>query len=369
MERVLTEKANYLSTHGYDVYIIITDRTDKEPYYPLNASIKVYRLDIGFEEIGLYPFFFRYSIYKKKMAKFKQSLNDCLHRIKPCITVCVSRRDINFINHLTDGSIKIAETHIDKAHYISFVTPRWMPTFVSSYLQRQRTKELGKLSKLVVLTHEDANSWTELKNVTVIPNPVSFFPEETSDCTAKRVIAAGRYFPQKGFDKLIAAWHDVSDKHPDWELHIYGDGWLREKMQAQVESLQLKTTCFLEHSTSNIVPEYLGSSIFVLSSNFEGFGVVIVEAMSCGLPVVSFACPCGPKDIISDKKDGFLVEVDDIADLADKLNWLIEHEEQRIEMGRNARMKAQKYRIEQIGKQWEDLFDELLTIKKNGNER
>ena len=137
-------------------------------------------------------------------------------------------------------------------------------------------------------------------------------------------MAAGRYAPQKGFDKLINAWSIVVQNHPDWKLYIYGDGELRDELQQLINRLQLQNSCFLEHTTSDIAAKYAESSIFVLSSVYEGFGMVITEAMSCGLPVVSFACPCGPKDIIQNDINGLLVEPDNIDQLAEKISILIE---------------------------------------------
>lgn len=102
----------------------------------------------------------------------------------------------------------------------------------------------------------------------------------------------------------------------------------------------------------------------MLSSKFEGFGLVIVEAMSCGLPVVSFACHCGPRDIISEKVDGFLVPEGDIDGLAEKIDYLIEEDEVRTKMGKMARLKAESYKIEQIGPQWIALFESLYKSEK-----
>ena len=108
----------------------------------------------------------------------------------------------------------------------------------------------------------------------------------------------------------------------------------------------------------------LKASAFVLTSIFEGFGLVIVEAMSCGLPVVSYACPCGPKDIISEGKDGYLVPVNDEEALAEKICLLIEDEEKRKEMGKAAKAKAEQYSVEHITDMWMKLFNALLHERK-----
>ncbi|MDD3201579.1 MAG: glycosyltransferase, partial [Bacteroidales bacterium] len=113
-------------------------------------------------------------------------------------------------------------------------------------------------------------------------------------------------------------------------------------------------------STNDIVSKYCESSIFVLSSRYEGFGMVITEAMSCGVPPVSFSCPCGPKDIISDGEDGLLVPNGDIETLAAKICYLIEHDNLRREMGRKAIVNVQRFNMENIALQWKRLFEECL---------
>ena len=171
---------------------------------------------------------------------------------------------------------------------------------------------LKRLDKFIVLTEEDKASWTELSNVEVIPDPLAFDITEVSPLKAKRVIAVGRYVYQKGFDLLLQAWAKIEKLFPDWELAIYGMGD-RSSYENLAQQLGINMNrCHLNGSTQNIRKEYLESSLFVFSSRFEGFGMVLIEAMACGLPVVSFDCPCGPKDIVSHDEDGLLVPSGDI---------------------------------------------------------
>ena len=367
MERVLTLKANYLAQQGVEVHIILTDGGDKPPYFPLEPSIQVHQLDIDFEEPYRHSLLCRLWLYKVRMRVLKKKLNDCLCAIRPDITVSLLRRDINVINRMTDGSIKMGEIHFSRFYYRKFNSP-WLPSFVNAFIGRcwmnSLIRELKKLSKFVVLTHEDATFWPELHNVCVIPNPVSFFPDTISDCSWKQVIAVGRYVEVKGFDRLITAWRKVTNLHPDWVLKIYGDGHLRSQLQQQIVELGLVDSCFLEYSVSDVVSKFCESSLLVQSSHSEGFGLVIVEAMSCGLPVVAFTCHCGPRDIISDGKDGIWVPDGDIGSLSDGIICLIENEDLRCEMGHNARIKAGDYRLEVIGRQWMNMFESLLNEKK-----
>lgn len=364
MERVLTQKANYLADRGYEVHIILTDGIGKEPYYPLDSRIQLHQLAVDFEEPYHFGLFKRFWLYHKKMQVLKRKLNDCLCTIHPDITISLLRRDINVLNSMTDGSIKIGEIHFDRLHYRQF-TSRFLPKslcrIITDLWMNSLLKELKKLSRFVVLTHEDASYWPELGNIQVIPNPISIYPDGQSSCVKKQVMACGRYVEQKGFDRLIAAWALVAERHDDWMLRIYGDGHLRTALEQQVKQLGIEHSCCLEHSVKDITTCYLNSSIFVLSSRFEGFGLVLAEAMACGVPVVSFDCPCGPDDIISEHVDGLLVSDGDIHELAEKICWMIEHDEARVSMGQHARVNARRYLISEIGPQWEQLFQSLLA--------
>ncbi len=370
IERVLTLKVNYLSSIGYEIHIILYDNEGKEPVFPLSKAVHVHQLNINFGASYRYPFLKRLWLNYQKTNLLRKKLNDCLCRIRPDITISTLRQEIKIINKMTDGSIKIGEAHVDKKHIWTLENPpSWLPVFIRSSISNYRIhlliKEIQQLSKFIVLTHEDAESYPEISNITVIPNPVSFIPQKVSNCTNKQIIAVGRYHLQKGFDRLITVWQQVHSKHSDWLLRIYGEGSLRDKLTAQVVELNLQDNCLLEHAVPDIATKLQESSIFVLSSRFEGFGMVIVEAMACGLPVVSYACQCGPRDIISEGIDGLLVKEGDISGLAAGINQLIENDELRQKMGKQARKKAEQYTIEKIGKKWINLFESLIESKNS----
>ncbi|WP_321437521.1 glycosyltransferase family 4 protein [uncultured Bacteroides sp.] len=366
MERVLTIKANYFADIlGYEIYIILTDGKDKQPYYPLSPKIHVINLNINFNELWNKSFLQKALLYFSKQRIYKKKLKKCLFEIRPDITISMLRREINFINSIQDGSIKIGEIHINKDNFRDFKNDskvNFTKKIISIFWMKQLIKELKKLDRFVVLTNKDKEKWMELENTLVIPNPLPFYPESIFKSSNKTVIAVGRYVYEKGFDRLISAWSYIHKRHPDWCLHIYGDGSNKQLLE-QIYSLKLEESCILEHAVSNIVDKYCESSIFALSSRFEGFGLVICEAMACGLPPVAFDCPWGPREIIKDDIDGLLVENGNIQELANKICYLIEHEDIRKEMGKQARIDVERFKIENIAAQWNILFKSLLKQK------
>src|SRR5574344_1626596 len=366
VERILTTKANYLADDlGYDIYIILSDGKDKAPYYQLSPKIHVIQLDINFEELWGCNFLYKVALYLKKYKVFKRELTRLLKEIKPDFTISLLRREINFITKIDDGSIKVGELHVNRNNYRNFEegNSNILKKTFSKIWSRNLVKRLNELDKLVVLTNEDKENWSELNNVVVINNPLDHKSDKLSKPDSKRVIAVGRYVYQKGFDLLLEAWATVLKKHSDWHLYIYGYGD-REPYIELAKKINILDNCHLNNAVNDIDSEYAKSSIFAFSSRFEGFGMVLVEAMACGLSCVSFDCPCGPKDIIENEKNGYLVKSFNTEDFADKLNSLIENESLRITMGKEALLSSNKYNINDIGMTWKFLFDELSMRKK-----
>ena len=362
MERVLTMKANYFAEHfGYDVTIILTDGKEKPIFYPLSDKVKVINLDIGFEELWTCSFLKKIFFYLKKQHLYKKLLNRELMRIRPDITVSMLRREINFINDIQDGSKKIGEIHINRANFRNFEgkDANTLKNLFSKYWMNSLLSKLRKLDSFVVLTEKDKEAWVELKNVCVIPNPLSFTSTRRSTLSEKRIIAVGRYCHEKGYDLLLKAWGIVQNRTTDWRLEIFGEGD-RTQYEEMVDTLNLdRHRCVLNGRSSRIQDEFLNSSLSVCSSKFEGFGLVITEAMACGLPVVSFDCPWGPRAIISDGEDGMLVENGNVDKLAEALVLMIQNPKQRKAMADKAIENVQRFSIDQIAGQWKSLFESL----------
>ena len=363
VERVLTLKANYMAdVLGYDITIILTEGKDKPLFYPLSDKIKVINLDVDFEVLWTCSFVKKIFVYLQKQRIFKKRLTEELIRLKPDITVSLLRREINSINDIQDGSRKIGELHVNRANYRNFEAgdTNIVKRLFAKYWMHNLVSHLKRLDRFVVLTEEDKASWTELSNVEVIPDPLAFDIDQVSPLTNKRVIAVGRYVYQKGFDLLLQAWKMIEQQHPDWELVIYGMGD-RMPYEQIITELQIdRTRCHLNGSTSDIKAEYLNSSLFVFSSRFEGFGMVLIEAMACGLPVVSFDCPCGPKDIVRHNEDGLLVPSGDTSQLADALHQMMSGERKRHSMASAAIKNVQRFKLDVICERWNALFENVV---------
>jgi glycosyltransferase involved in cell wall biosynthesis len=233
-------------------------------------------------------------------------------------------------------------------------------------------REYSKLDALAVLTHEDLHDYGEMlasapTRVVHIPNALPPGIEgEPSKLDGKIVVAAGRLTSQKGFDLLIPAFAAVARRHPDWKLRIYGGGSDRAKLRRLIFEHHLYNNVFLMGTTPRLGEELSKGSLFALSSRYEGFAMVPIEAMSKGLPVVSFDCPRGPRELLSSGRDGILVPNGDTGTLSQALLELIEDKDKRRRYGAAALEKAQLYDIDVIGRQWDALFEELVAEELPG---
>ena len=356
MSAVITQKMNFLAENtDYELTALMTETSDAPMYYPLNPSIRIVNFDINFDALDTMPIYKKAWCYRKKQSIYKRKFTDFLLNERYDIVVSAMRREIDFLTGIKDGSKKVGELHFSRKTYRIFnssLLPQIANRAITSYWQNRLLKAIKKLAKFIVLSKEDADAWGNLANMEIISNPIKEYPSCISSCDNKRVIAVGRYTGQKGFDMLIEAWKQIDKKHPDWELHIYGTGDKDSYQKLAGHGV------FCHEAVKDIYSKYMESSIFVFSSRYEGFGLALAEAMSCGLPAVSFACPCGPKDIITD--DGILVEPNDIEGLVNGICKLIEDENQRKVMGQKGHQNMRRYDKEFIMQKWVALFQQVL---------
>ena len=226
--------------------------------------------------------------------------------------------------------------------------------YYKSSLRRLRHQIYQRFEHLVVLTKNDKASFESdgLKNVKVIGNPRSFQSEKKSSLNNKKIISIGRLEEQKGYDLLIPVFENVNKKHPDWELVIFGTGTLYDFLFEKISQSSCSDKIKLMGKTNDVKTEYLSSSMFVLSSRYEGFGMVLVEAMECGLPCISFDCPNGPSDIIDHGVDGYLVRPGNLTDMEDKICHLISNSEDRRLLSNQAIYKASLFDVDEIYNKW-----------------
>lgn len=368
IERVTIAKANALANvENNTVYLVVTSNQGI-PVLPVNPKIKIIDLKVNyFEDFGKSPFQIYWILYQKR-KEHKKKLTLFIKEKQPDILISTNNSEKHFIKSLSIShhTIIIRELHFC-THYRLIEATTLFQKFLAliSHLFDYHWN-MKNIDQTVLLTNEDKElHWKGKNKVNVIPNPIIFqSPYPPSTTKEKRVIAAGRLVYQKNFSSLIRAWKQVAEKHPDWILEIYGEGGLQTELESLIIKLNLKKHVILKGKTTDIFKVMCNSSIYVLSSIYEGLPLVIIEAMSCGLPVISYTCPCGPKDVIEDEKDGFLVNVNDEIELAKKINILIENEKLRKQMSDAAIIKANKYNIDNITSKWMKLFTKLQYAKK-----
>lgn len=363
MERVLINKANYfVKNYNYDISVLTTNQNNQKIFYEnIDSRIKFYDLGINYDLDYNKGFIARIVPFLKKQRLHKKKLKEFLIKNRFDIVVSLGCEDTYFLTDIKDGSKKIREVHFNK-EYRKIVVASFKKNFLyklKSYTDTWREKnKIKKYDEFIVLTDEDKKLWNDSK-IKVIPNSLNYISEDTSNLENKKAISVGRLDSQKGYDILIKVWKKVIEKFPDWSLEIYGDGIDKEKLELQIQENKLKNNLFLKGTVKDLKDKYLDSSIYIMSSRYEGLPMVLLEAMSYGLPIISFDCKCGPKDIIEEGKNGYLCKAYDIDEMAEKIKKLIYNKEKRKKMGKIAKEISLNYSEYKIMKKWEELFKEM----------
>ncbi|MFW1852461.1 glycosyltransferase family 4 protein [Acinetobacter guillouiae] len=371
MERVLTDKVNYLIRTGcYDVTIVTTDMKDGEkPFYNLNSKVIIVNFEIFFNNIFNLPLIEKIKKSKILLNIYKEKL-EC-YILKNGIDICISMgaKELEFFSKLKLPVIKIFESHFNPTVRSSFISDHKGNSFVwrliGKYRDWQYRQQTKKLDQIVVLTKSAELEWKKThSHIKVINNPSPFIPVDKIDYFEnKRVIAIGRLEDQKGYDLLIDCWKKVYHHYPDWKLDIYGEGTRKNKLAEMIKKNNLQEAIHLKGITKDVQKELLLSDFFVMSSRYEGLPMVLLESIACGLPIVSFDCPTGPAEIIENNDCGVLVRNGDVHDLGLNIIKMIENRQQRFMMSKNALEKTKKYSIEKIMLEWDQLFVSLMYIK------
>ena len=368
VERVLSQRLSLLAESGeYDVYLITYNQYGAPFSFPISDKVHYVDLATRFLNGCSYHGWFQYIDRFLSKIKYNQAVCRCLSSINPDVITCVDIHlaDLEAVLDLHINTVKVVECHCGLSAYYDDL---------NKYTSDKQSKErkikdklidcVRRFDKIVVMTEAERNDWGLVDKVVCIPNMLISYPECLPDQTNTyhRVISVGRYAYQKGYDLLIEAWKLIQDKYSDWSLHIYGshDGDLGnyEQLNQTIDDFKI-SNIFLHQATNDVYSEYIKSDFYVMSSRFESFGLVLIEAMSCGLPVVAFDCLFGPQSIVTERETGVLVPPSDVKRLADSICFMISHKDERIRMGRNAHEVVTKYKPERIISIWRKFYQSL----------
>jgi len=317
LERILVEKMNYLVENTSHEVILMTVWCDtKQAAYAISDKVKRIDLNVQLSYTGL-PIATLWALHR---------FNKETKRIMPDIVVLTRAVGAFLASFASWNGRKIYESHVP----LKYMNHQWLYPLM-----------LRKNTEVVCLTHGDADDFTSMCSkqgcsplVEVIPNFTGIVTQQQSNYNSKVVVAAGRKCYEKNFERLKNLWSKVEKNYPDWQMKIH-------------------------HETKDMVSAYLEGSVFVMTSRFEGFGMVLIEAMSCGLPCIAFDCPYGPRDIIEDGKTGYLIPYDDDDMFVKKLTYLMEHPEVREQMGRAAKESVKRFSEELVMKKWKQFYESL----------
>lgn len=346
-ERVITTLANYWSRQGYAIAIANFDAPDFEPFYTLEGEVGLFRLNLPAASGGL-------------LAQIGQTLR----RIKALEEVyCDFKPDV-VVSFLTKANV-MAILAARRSGVPVIISERNNPRLqhFNAFWRAARSYAFPKAFSFVTMTRGAAEYFPQRQRprTTIIPNPVRL-PENWKDRrNGNTITAVGRLTDQKQFHLLIEAFSAIAAKFPDWNLTIWGEGDLRADLERQCARLGLEDRIMLPGLTHFPGQWVETADIFVLSSAYEGWPNVIVEAMAAGLPVVSFDCEHGVTDMIEDGKSGLLVARNDVAGLADAMARVISDPKLRKTLASNALKASARYNTDAIAGQWMRLMEEATA--------
>lgn len=362
MERVLLNKVRYfVEQKGWEIVIVTTDQHNRPTFYPLPQGVRMVDLDINYSDDNRLSPLGKIAGYLKRRRRHRRRLSALLNAERPDITVSLFPCESSFIPSLKDGSKKVLEIH-----YSKFFRLQYGRHGLLRLIDRLRTRSDEKLAqrfdRFVVLTREDRDYWPKMANIEVIPNAALFRPASTADLTAKHVVAVGRLDHQKGFDRMLDVWAELMQTHPelsDWTLDIYGQGEWHDSLLQQADRLGIASSVKLHAPTKDIEKVYTSSAFLLMTSRYEGFPMVMIEAMACGLPVISYNFKTGPRDIIRPGENGYFVTDGDSSALVAAMANLMNDLPLRQRLGKNAFRVRDTFSEASVMDKWTRLFEDL----------
>lgn len=340
LERVLCLKANYLSEHfNHEVTIVTQNNGNDKPFYPVYSKINLLDIDLRGNRFQF-------------VSKYLKEIKRIVKTVNPDVIVIVDSIYKAFLVSLVAKNKRL----IYECHNSIFVqqspkNSKWISKFTIIF-NRFGAK---RMTEFVALSKDSLKEW-QLPNGVIIPNPNWLITTETANLDSKKILIIARHSYEKGLDRFFSIWKQIAYKFPDWQVEIIGKEVEKSLHKKEVVAMGISDSIIFTQPTKQIEAKYLEASIYAMTSRFEAFPMVLIEAMSCGVPVIAYNCPCGPKAIISDNENGFLIEDDNQEQFAIKLEQLIERHELRKKIGSNGQLCVQKYDIEVIMKKWNDLL-------------
>ena len=344
--RVLSIKANYFIEHfSYEVHVLSQNETDKLPFYDFNSKVVFHSIEL------------KGNVFKF-LKSYQKQINQKIQEINPDVVLMADNGLKAFVfPFLIRTKIPI----ILECHSSKFIEEKqqksdFLPKLISSIKYRFKDFGAQKFTQVVVLSNENLNEWN-VKNAVVISNPSWVKTEETASLQNKKVVAIARNSYEKGLDRLLPIWSKINEKHSDWVLDIYTDEI--DLLKKEASRLGLSSNVNFSSFQKNIESIYLEASIYIITSRFEAFSMTLVEAMSLCLPSIAYDGSVGPRSIINNETNGFLVPDGNIELFAEKISVLIENEALRKQLGSNAKESMQFYEIDAVMEKWKKLLENL----------
>lgn len=357
LARILIDKINWLVAHGYDVTLCNIERGDVLPAYALDERVKVIRGDIS-------------TTAGNALTRLRGVLGainrvrEIIKEVQPDIIVNAHCPLVTWVLPFVSTKIpKIVEIHQSRQGLE--MLNRWAMNGFSRWLHKWSIRWIyGLYDKFVVLTSGDQKAWN-LRNCMVIPNFSNYseqgclasIPREREEKAQYQIIMLARLVPQKRIDLMVQIWAKLAKDFPQWQVKVLGEGWERPRLEVQILRAGLHDTFLLPGQVKNVTAELQKSDILCLTSEYEGFGIVLIEAMLKGVPVIAFDY-VGVDDIIENGVDGYVVPFGDIDTYVNKLKLMMSSFEERDRLVRNALSSVRKFDKEDIMKRWVQLFNE-----------
>ena len=366
--RIFCQKVSWLAENSeYRIYMVLTEKTKKPNRYELSSNIEMVNLDVNYDKLEKENPIGRVFSYIKKKYQHRRNLKRVLREIRPVATVSMMEKEVSFLSRMKAAGQVIYEVHYDERYRVKSTKYKLL-AFVYKLLTWMRIIGLicrvKKRDILVADTDTMAKIWKKkFKNTQWIPNPLREYPPIREQNESKKVIAVNDNATETGFEHLIDMWERIANKYPEWRLHLYGNGHI-EHYKELVKSKHLSKSIQCYNYPDNLIEIYPKYALYVQANKIDRFGQYLAEAMAYSIPCVAYRVPYGPRELIRDEINGFLIRPNHLMDFSSKLGLLIRNNELRWKMGRQSYSDVHKYELNQVMYEWLRLFDSIPLRKK-----